>query len=264
MEVSLFLKRKVGIYKITVDQKFYIGSSKDLRSRLLGHLNHLKKNKHHSRYMQRCYNKHGEKSLSFEVLEMYDIYDETYLRTRELEIMNELNPVFNSTTPITYHHSDDMKQRIRATLKRKYKSGEIVCPSFGTGHKLDIYDIHGVKIKQGIRSEEAVKFLGLSNRSVINSQIRKDRFVFRNNFIVLPSDKTLEDYKQSIIKHNAIVVPIFSVDKDLNITRSTSSSVMRVKYKLLESKNFVYYSNIKKKYYTFLGLLHLVPFFKET
>lgn len=59
------------IYKIEnlLNHKQYIGSTKDFLSRKRNHLNLLRKNKHHSKYLQRAYNKYGEKTFSFSILE---------------------------------------------------------------------------------------------------------------------------------------------------------------------------------------------------
>ena len=58
-----------GIYKITnlVNDKFYIGSSKDLERRKKEHFNHLRKNKHCNSHLQRSWNKYGEENFKFEV-----------------------------------------------------------------------------------------------------------------------------------------------------------------------------------------------------
>lgn len=61
-----------GIYKITctVTGKFYIGSALNLRRRRHSHFSELRKNQHHSIYLQRAYNKHGADAFIFEVLEL--------------------------------------------------------------------------------------------------------------------------------------------------------------------------------------------------
>ncbi len=60
-----------GIYAIVnlKTEKFYIGSAVKLNSRKSLHLNQLRKGKHHSKYLQNSYNKHGEECFIFKVLE---------------------------------------------------------------------------------------------------------------------------------------------------------------------------------------------------
>lgn len=60
-----------GIYKITciANNKIYIGSAIDLRNRKYKHFGDLSKNKHHSIYLQRAWNKYGSDAFTFEVIE---------------------------------------------------------------------------------------------------------------------------------------------------------------------------------------------------
>lgn len=60
-----------GIYQIrnTVNGKVYVGQSKDLAQRKRVHRRMLLDGKHYNRYLQRSFNKYGEDSFAFEVLE---------------------------------------------------------------------------------------------------------------------------------------------------------------------------------------------------
>lgn len=62
---------KSGIYKITnsVNGKFYIGSSINLRQRFNKHRSLLNKNEHVNPILQRAWNRHGASNFSFEVIE---------------------------------------------------------------------------------------------------------------------------------------------------------------------------------------------------
>jgi group I intron endonuclease len=62
----------IGIYKITTkhNSKIYIGSSDDIEKRLKCHLSRLKRNVHHSAYLQAVYNKHGKENLDFSIIEV--------------------------------------------------------------------------------------------------------------------------------------------------------------------------------------------------
>lgn len=63
------------IYTITCSEngKTYVGSTMRLpNQRRLEHLHHLRKGKHHSRYLQHAYSKHGEESLTFRVVEVVE------------------------------------------------------------------------------------------------------------------------------------------------------------------------------------------------
>jgi group I intron endonuclease len=60
-----------GIYQIKnlVTNKVYIGSATSIRQRIYWHIRNLNNNKHHSILLQRSWNKHGQHSFEFKVLE---------------------------------------------------------------------------------------------------------------------------------------------------------------------------------------------------
>ncbi|MBE2919373.1 helix-turn-helix domain-containing protein [Anoxybacillus flavithermus] len=63
-----------GIYKITNIKtgKIYIGSAVDLRRRFYAHLKSLRRNAHDNKYLQNAWNKYGEDSFSFDVIEIVE------------------------------------------------------------------------------------------------------------------------------------------------------------------------------------------------
>lgn len=87
-------KVKCGVYVIEQIgcQKYYIGSSKSIRSRWHQHRMSLKQGKHHSPYLQNAWTKYGEEAFEFWVVEECN-RDE--LLIREQEYIDTLNPVFN-------------------------------------------------------------------------------------------------------------------------------------------------------------------------
>ena len=62
---------KSGIYKIenTVNGKVYVGQSKDINVRISHHFASLRKNSHSNIYLQRAFNKYGEHSFVWEIIE---------------------------------------------------------------------------------------------------------------------------------------------------------------------------------------------------
>lgn len=64
----------IGIYKIVTkhNNKVYIGSSQDVEKRFYCHISRLKRNKHHSPYLQAVYNKYGILNLEFSIIEVLD------------------------------------------------------------------------------------------------------------------------------------------------------------------------------------------------
>jgi len=59
------------IYKLrnVVNQKFYVGSAVDTRTRFRQHRRLLRGNKHHCKHLQAAWNKYGEDAFKFEIVE---------------------------------------------------------------------------------------------------------------------------------------------------------------------------------------------------
>ena len=64
-----------GIYTITniANGHRYVGSAVDMGRRWSQHKGSLLSNRHHSIYLQRAWNKHGENTFEFEVLEQWGL-----------------------------------------------------------------------------------------------------------------------------------------------------------------------------------------------
>lgn len=86
--------KKTGIYCIRNLQSnnIYIGSSVNIKKRWTTHLCQLRKNSHHSNYLQRSFNKYGESSFLFSVMETCT---KENLIEREQHYINLLNPRYN-------------------------------------------------------------------------------------------------------------------------------------------------------------------------
>lgn len=61
---------KCYVYKIInkINDKVYIGSTVSIKNRFRGHRSQLKRNKHHSIYLQNEWNKYGKENFIFEVI----------------------------------------------------------------------------------------------------------------------------------------------------------------------------------------------------
>ena len=82
---------KCGVYKITclVTNKVYIGSSNNISKRFGDHRWQLRNNKHANCYLQNAWNKYGEESFVFEILELCNKYKQFEL---EQQYLNEFKP----------------------------------------------------------------------------------------------------------------------------------------------------------------------------
>lgn len=120
--------KKAGVYKITCvqTQKYYIGSSKNLLKRIYTHKYDLRKNKHHSPYMQNVYNKYGETSFTYEIIEECENYLEREQYYHDLlDCFNpekafnfrKVNQIFVKDYKLTkikkgYKHSEESKKKM--------------------------------------------------------------------------------------------------------------------------------------------------------
>ncbi|HUY76011.1 MAG TPA: GIY-YIG nuclease family protein [Ktedonobacterales bacterium] len=88
-----------GVYTITcvVSGHMYIGSARDMAHRWASHRRSLRQNKHHCIALQRAWNKHGEDSFVFTVVE--EVPEENNLTIREQAWIDEQQPAYN-TLPI--------------------------------------------------------------------------------------------------------------------------------------------------------------------
>ena len=83
-----------GIYKIVniVNNKLYIGSSKNINDRWIKHKRQLRSNTHHNIHLQRSWNKYGSDNFKFEIVENVD---ESLLMSREEYWINYTKADYN-------------------------------------------------------------------------------------------------------------------------------------------------------------------------
>lgn len=141
-----------GVYVITctVNGKIYIGSSSNCKHRWERHKRDLRGSRHHSVYLQRAWNCHGEQSFIFTVLEECD---KTVLFEREQYWLDTLQPFdskgYNTSrkaaAPVGGHkHTPISRAKIGAANRGKKRTPEMRA--------------HMSKVKRGIkRDPEAVR-----------------------------------------------------------------------------------------------------------
>lgn len=88
--MATYLQQNSGIYKITnlISGKVYVGCASNIKRRMSGHKYDLRKEKHNNNYLQKAWNKYGEKSFTFEVIEKCEISN---LHTKEHYWVIKLN-----------------------------------------------------------------------------------------------------------------------------------------------------------------------------
>jgi len=106
-----------GIYRIrnASTGRFYIGSSWNVRKRFGDHQRDLQNGRHHSRFLQRSWDKYGAASFSFELLVICDVKD---LLAYEQALIDGLKPAFNMSPTAA------SRRGIRASEETKRKLSE--------------------------------------------------------------------------------------------------------------------------------------------
>lgn len=97
---------KCGVYEIrnTQNNKMYVGSTKmSFLKRLQHHLSMLKRNTHKNSYLQNSWNKHGQNSFEFNILEITDKNNTLFKeqlwidKTKCVEVGYNINPLASGT-----------------------------------------------------------------------------------------------------------------------------------------------------------------------
>lgn len=175
---------KSGVYQITntINNNFYIGSAKNIHTRILGHKWLLKNNQHHNRHLQSAVNKYGICNFTFKELAYCP---NEYLRKLEQWFID--------------------------TLKPKYNILLIVGTSKGLKHpksffdkmnkKILQYDLNGVFIKEWKSTKEASIVLGLNRHNI--SGCLNNKFNQASGFIWKFKTK---GYKKFIVLNKPITI----------------------------------------------------------
>lgn len=117
-----------GIYGILniINNKIYIGSSKNLSRRKREHFNELRSNKHSNKYLQRAFNKYGENNFKFLKLETNIEIDNLIERENYwVNLKNSLNRDFgyNLQLPLkedSFEHNSETKELLRRIAYEQY------------------------------------------------------------------------------------------------------------------------------------------------
>jgi len=120
----------IGIYQIKCSSngKVYVGSSKNIEERWIKHRYDLDRNIHHNQYLQSVWNKYGEHTFQFSILE---VCAANVLLEREqhyLDILFDSTNVLNlariAGSPHKLKHSEETKRKISEGNKGKKLSKE--------------------------------------------------------------------------------------------------------------------------------------------
>lgn len=121
-------KQKCGIYKITniINDKCYIGQSKEIKKRWKRHVNELNKSIHTNIHIQRAWDKYGQDNFTFEIIEECpeDKLNEREIYWIEFNNSNDYNYGYNQDSGGQEGRilNNDVRERIGQA--REYASGE--------------------------------------------------------------------------------------------------------------------------------------------
>lgn len=120
-----------GIYCIenTVSNKKYIGQSVNIEDRWRRHITELRNGKHHNSHLQNTWNKYGENSFKFYILEYCDIDELDEKERYYIKLYNTMDRDYGynlqSGGQATNHHSDESKKKISESNKKAYQNEEL-------------------------------------------------------------------------------------------------------------------------------------------
>lgn len=152
-----------GIYLIqnSVSGHVYVGQSISIKKRLLHHKNHLRHHNHANQHLQRAWDKYGEDSFNFRILELVDV---ELLDAREkyfLDFYKQSCAVYNIATPgkapmLGRKMSEETRAKISKALMGKIPSRESIEKTARANRglkrsdatKAKLSDSHGKKVEQ--------------------------------------------------------------------------------------------------------------------
>ena len=169
-----------GIYQIRnlVDNKIYIGSTKNFKKREKSHFSRLKNKTHHSLYLQNAYNKYGQENFIFEILLIVKNQEE--LLRIEQTYLDEIKPF----SPNGYNISKSATNCVlHGESNGMYGKTGINSPNFGKKRTLEsrhkISEAHKGKVlsietKQKL-SKIASQRIGIKNPMYGKTRSRENR-----------------------------------------------------------------------------------------
>lgn len=121
---------KSGIYIIIckANGDRYVGSSKNMNNRKRDHWTNLRNGSHHNTHLQNVWNKYGENSFSFGVLEEVETH---LLLEREQYYIDTLKPELNKSLRaesgfLGLRHKEETKEKLRDIQAKRMKSPELI------------------------------------------------------------------------------------------------------------------------------------------
>lgn len=168
------IPRESGIYGIRnlINNKLYIGSSKNLKKRIIAHKCNLKKCKHPNEYLQKSYNKYGLHNFLFFTIELCDITKlcerEQYFIDLYQSIDNGYNLKHVDVGKDGFVYSEKTREKMSRSNKLRHKNNPVTVCKYG-----HIYTEENTIIrKSGFKSCRTCSIIYSEKRNKI---LREDR-----------------------------------------------------------------------------------------
>lgn len=196
---------KPGIYKIVnkENNKIYVGSATDLKRRWREHKYKLKKGIHPNTHLLSAWNKYGEDSFTFEVVEEFEEINKDLLLEKENYYIDLFNSKINTNgynirkdcrSQIGYKHTEEAREKMRGRFvsqetKKKLSEYAKKQVPYWNGKKRDAETIEKVRV-----SKLGKVPWNKGKKYSLDETINKKRFEERFPAELL--EKVAEDYKE--------------------------------------------------------------------
>ena len=191
--VTKELWKKSGIYCIvnTDNQKKYVGSSKNIYQRMQKHRACLRKNVHENKKLQNSWNKHGENSFQYFILEFCS---EELLIEREQFYIDTLKPWYNITIEVQrLKMSEESRVKMSKSRKEGFKKGTVKLYQEKPIHQ---YDLNGHYMQSFKSIKEASEKTGIARSSI--NRFLEGQYKKGGNFLwSLTKEECLPPYKKA-------------------------------------------------------------------
>lgn len=191
------LRGKCGVYIIRnkINNKKYIGSSKNILKRIREHRLGLEKGDGINEHFQNAYNKYGEENFECNVLEFCSD-EEKY--DKEQYYLTKLNPEYNISPFVMantgHERPEEAKKKCSKTQREMVKNNQIL------SKKAYIYNVKTLKLSASCESiKDARKLLDITSGSNIEKRLYKDTYI-----ISLTKFNTINDLINRINEYTKI------------------------------------------------------------
>lgn len=173
---------KIVIYciKNIINNKIYIGSTKNFKYRTWYHFNQLKNGKHHSLHLQRAYDKYGKSNFSYSIIEECNLLNRQERELYHIKINNSFDKNFgyNMYMPNedNFTCSDETKDKMK--LSKLLNKISI---------SIDMYNLNGTFIKT-YQSMNECKLETNIHTAIIHDIIKNKRKSYKGYTFVLKDE----------------------------------------------------------------------------